>query len=165
MCTEAPKIKPDDILFNGKEEFIFEGGKNKVVATLKKLSIANLGFALAGTPILQYITSATGNPGKGIAMSGLILFFGGGTTAALTWATSTYVLSIKTIAGKESFIVETPTLMGGSAFTEVHWNQIQRPGYHPFVTFEAGGKKYYLDELGEMKSEAFPLKLEECLNR
>ena len=169
LCTEAPKPEAepakDDILFSGKDEIIFEGGKNKIVTTLKKLSIANLTFALAGTPLLQYITSATGNPGKGMAMSGLLCFFGGGTTAALTWATSTYVLSIKTIAGKSTMIIETPTLLGGSTFTEVEWEQITRPGYHMFATFEAAGKKFYLDELGEMHSEAFPVKLEEALNR
>ena len=169
--TEAPKEEEpakdpkDDILYSGKEELIFEGGKNKIVTTLKKLSIANLAFALAGTPLLQYITSATGNPGKGIAMSGLLTFFGGGTTAALTWATSTYILSIKTIAGTEKLLIETPTFMGGSQFTEVEWDQIGRPGYHLFATFEANGKKFYLDELGEMHSEVFPQKIEECLNR
>ena len=155
MAEEVKPLKDpkDDILFSGKEELIFEGGKNKIVTTLKKLSIANLAFALAGTPLLQYITSATGSPGKGIAMSGLLTFFGGGTTAALTWATSTYILSIKTIAGTEKLLIETPTLLGGSQFTEVEWDQIGRPGYHLFATFEANGKKFYLDELGEMHSE------------
>ncbi|KAL3931939.1 MAG: hypothetical protein SGPRY_000912 [Prymnesium sp.] len=169
LCTQPPDQpdaeQKDDILFSGKEEVIFEGGKNKIVGTLKKLSIANLGFALASAPLLQYITSASGSPGKGIAMSGLLIFFGGGTTAALTWATSTYVLSVKTIPGKDSLLIESPTFFGASMFTEVQWDQISRPGYHPFVTFEAAGKKFYLDELGEMRSEAFPKKLEDCLNR
>ena len=45
--------------------------------TLKKVSIANLGFALASAPLLQYITSATGQGGKGTVMSALIVGFGG----------------------------------------------------------------------------------------
>ena len=53
----------------------YEGAKNKIVSTLKMASIANLGFAVASAPILQYITAASGNSGKGIAMSGLLLFF------------------------------------------------------------------------------------------
>ena len=51
---------------------VYEGAKNKIVTTLKMASIANLGFALSSVPILQYITQATGNPGKGAAMSSLV---------------------------------------------------------------------------------------------
>lgn len=51
---------------------VYEGAKNKVVQTLKKVSVANLGFAVLSTPLLQYITAATGNPGKGVAMSALV---------------------------------------------------------------------------------------------
>ena len=43
---------------------VYEGAKNKVVTTIKKVSIANLGFAVLSTPLLQYITAATGNPGR-----------------------------------------------------------------------------------------------------
>ena len=57
---------------------LYEGAKNKIVKSLKTVSIANLGFAVASAPLLQYITAASGNSGKGVAMSGLLLFFGGG---------------------------------------------------------------------------------------
>jgi hypothetical protein len=168
---------------------MFEGAKNKIVKTLKLASIANLGFAVAsGTPalapcqrricrslalcaratvpLLQYITAASGASGKGVAMSMLLLSFGGGTTGALTWATSTYVLTITSIPGKEAMIIETPTLTGGSTTTEVAWADITRPlGYHPFATFEAKGNKYYLDELGEMHDEQFMEKLEKAINK
>ena len=49
---------------------IFEGGKT-AVTTLKKLGVANLGFAVAAAPLLQYITNA-GAPGKGVAMSAVL---------------------------------------------------------------------------------------------
>jgi len=99
-------------------------------------------------------------------MSMLLLSFGGGTTGALTWATSTYVLTITSIPGKEAMIIETPTLTGGSTTTEVAWADITRPlGYHPFATFEAKGNKYYLDELGEMHDEQFMGKLEQAINK
>ena len=144
----------------------YEGAKNKIVSTLKMASIANLGFAVASAPILQYITAASGNSGKGIAMSGLLLFFGGGTTGALTWATSTYVLKMVSVPGKDAYTITTPTLTGGSKETEVLWEDVTRPiGYHPFATFQANGRKYYLDELGEMHDEDFPAKLEEALNK
>ena len=55
-----------------KEVLVYEGAKNKIVMTLKKLSIANLGFAVMSAPVLQYITSAAGAGGKGVAMSGLV---------------------------------------------------------------------------------------------
>ena len=136
-----------------------------VVSTLKMASIANLGFAVASVPLLQYITSATGNSGKGVAMSSLLLFFGGGTTGALTWATSTYVLNIHSIPSRDVLLIETPTLTGGKATTEVAWKDITRPlGYHPFATFEAAGKKFYLDELGEVHDEGFSAKLEAAIN-
>jgi hypothetical protein len=51
---------------------LYEGAKNKIVKTIKMVSIANLGFALAACPILQYITALSGTPGKGVAMSGLV---------------------------------------------------------------------------------------------
>ena len=191
--SEAP---PSD-----KPALVYEGAKNKIVITLKTLSIANLGFAVVSAPILQYITAAHGNSGKGTAMAALVratlprplfsrareggarrrransltrrlaaraqlLFFGGGTTGALTWATSTYVLKMYSVPGKDSYTITTPTLTGGTKETEVAWEDVTRPlGYHPFSTFEAAGKMYYLDELGEMHDESFPEKLEEALNR
>ena len=56
--------------------------------------------------------------------------------------------------------------MGGTMQTEVAWAAMGRPmGYHPFATFEAAGKKFYLDELGEMHDESVPGKIEDALNR
>lgn len=99
-------------------------------------------------------------------MSALLLFFGGGTTGMLTWCTSTYVLRMMTVPGKEAYVITTPTFTGGSKDTEVLWADVTRPmGYHPFATFEAAGQKFYLDELGEMHDEGFPAKLEEALNK
>ena len=86
---------------------------------LKKVSIANLGFAVASAPILQYITSATGQGGKGSVMSALLVGFGGATTGGLAWATGTYALNIWSVPGKEALLIETPTLTGGVESTEV----------------------------------------------
>jgi hypothetical protein len=95
-----------------------------------------------------------------------LLFFGAGTTGGLTWATSTYILKMVTVPGKDAYLVTTPTLTGGTKDTEIAWKDVTRPmGYHPFSTFEAQGTKYYLDELGTMHDEAFPSKLEEALNK
>ena len=66
---DSGKKEADDKVFEGQ---VFEGAKNKVVTTIKKVSIANLGFAIASVPVLQYITAASGNPGKGVAMSALV---------------------------------------------------------------------------------------------
>ena len=71
-----------------------------------------------------------------------------------------------TVPGKDALMVTTPTFTGGTMDTEVAWADITRPiGYHPFATFEANGKKFYLDELGEMHDETFAEKLEAALNR
>ncbi len=96
-----------------------------------------------------------------------LLFFGGGTTGALTWATTTYVLKIMSIPGKDAYTITTPTLTGGEKETVVEWKDVTRPlGYHPFATFEAQGQKYYLDELGEMHDGgALVEKVEEALNK
>ena len=155
--TEAKAQEGEANVQESKEPVIvFEGAKNQVVQTLKKVSVANLGFAIASTPILHYITAQMGSPGKGTAMSALLLFFGGGTTGAVTWATSTYVLRIVTVPGKDAMLVDTPTFFGGTMSTEVAWAEITRPrSYHPFATFEAAGRKYYLDELGEMHDSGF----------
>lgn len=145
---------------------IYEGAKNKIVATIKKVSIANLGFAIASTPLLYVATNAMGSPGKGIAMSSLLLFFGGGTTGMLTWCTGTYVLRIRGAPGRDDAVtITTPTFFGGEADHDVAVGDITRPaGYHPFATFQAGGQKFYLDELGDMHDESFPAKLEAALN-
>lgn len=143
---------------------VYDGAKNKIVTTLKKLSIANLGFAVGSVPLLQYITAAQGAAGKGTAMSSLLLLFGGGTTGALTWATSTYVLQIRALSAS-TMCIDTLTLTGGTKTTEVDWADITRPqSYHPFATFEAAGRIFYLDELGDMHDETFPEKLEAALN-
>ena len=147
---------------------IFEGGKTKAVTTLKRLSVANLGFAVGAAPLLQYITNATGAPGKGVAMSAVLLIFGGGTTGGLTWATSTYVLRMLSIPGRDAIKIETPTFTGGIETTEVEWKDIELPvGYHMFQTFQCGksGKKFWLDDLGEMHDETLPARLEAQLNQ
>lgn len=139
-CSSDAAAKEDSPPANGAPALVYEGAKNKIVLSLKKVSIGNLGFAVASMPILQYITSASGSPGKGVAMSALLIFFGGGTTGMLTWATSTYVMKIMSVPGKDAVAITTPTLMGGERETEVAWADIQRPvGYHPFATFEAAG--------------------------
>ena len=138
------------------------------LTTLKRLSVANLGFAVAAAPLLQYITNATGAPGKGVAMSAVLLIFGGGTTGGLTWATSTYVLRMLSIPGRDAIKIETPTFTGGIETTEVEWKDIELPvGYHMFQTFQCGksGKKFWLDDLGEMHDETLPARLEAQLNQ
>ena len=161
LCDGAPKGYTE-------EKVIFEGGKTKAVTTLKRLSVANLGFAVAAAPLLQYITNATGAPGKGVAMSAVLLIFGGGTTGGLTWATSTYVLRMLSIPGRDAIKIETPTFTGGIETTEVEWKDIELPvGYHMFQTFQCGksGKKFWLDDLGEMHDETLPARLEAQLNQ
>jgi hypothetical protein len=154
-ADDKPVEKPSD-----KPMLLFEGAKNKLVKHLKMVSIGNFALAVTTAPVLQYAAGT-----KGMLMSGLFLTFGGGTTAALTWATTTYVLHITSIPGRDALLVETPTLFGGVRTTEVEWSAIGRPmGYHPFVTFEAAGTKYYLDELGTMHDESFPEKLESRIN-
>ena len=145
---------------------MYEGAKNKIVGTIKKVSIANLGFAVVSSPLLYVATNAMGSPGKGIAMSSLLLFFGGGTTGMLTWCTGTYVLRIRSVPGRDGAVtITTPTLFGGERDAVVALADIGRPsGYHPFATFEASGQKFYLDELGEMHDESFPEALEAALN-
>lgn len=163
-CSSTPDVSAAPAE-EEKPKVLYEGAKNKLVATLKKVSIANLGFAVTSAPVLQYITSMSGQSGKGVAMSALLIFFGGGTTGMLTWATTTYVLQIRSIPGKEAILIDTPTITGGTATTEVAWGDITRPlGYHPFATFEAQGSKYYLDELGDMYDDTFQEKLTTAIN-
>ena len=70
------------------------------------------------------------------------------------------------VPGKDSYIITTPTITGGTQDTEIAWADVTRPmSYHPFATFEANGSKFYLDELGEMHDESFPEKVEEALNK
>lgn len=118
---------------------------------MKMVSIANLSFAVASSPLIYAATLAGGAPGKGLAMSALLLTFGGGTTAALTWATRTYVKRIESVPASDTLHVITPTFFGGDLLSEVPLNAIGRvESYHPFATFAAGGKAFYLDEVGEM---------------
>ena len=98
----------------------------------------------------------------------LLLIFGGGTTGGLTWATSTYVLRMLSIPGRDAIKIETPTFTGGVETTEVEWKDIELPvGYHMFQTFQCGksGKKFWLDDLGEMHDETLPARLEAQLNQ
>jgi hypothetical protein len=143
---------------------LFEGGKARIIKTLKMASLANLGFAAASAPVLHYITSQTGHGGTGVAMAGLLLFFGGGTTAALTWATGTYVLRVHSMPGKEAVRVVTPTLLGGERETEVAWADVVPPQrYHPFSTFQAGDRIFYFDDVGTVHDEALLSRLEAAL--
>ena len=57
---------------------------------------------------------------------------------------------------------------GGIDTTEVEWKDIELPvGYHMFQTFQCGksGKKFWLDDLGEMHDETLPARLEAQLNQ
>ena len=166
LCSAPPKDGAAPAA-EAETKVLFIGSKNRMVSTLKKLSIANLGFAGASAPLLYYITSATGGGGKGIAMSAILLTFGGATTAGLHWVCGTYIKTLSGKAGAATFTVETPTLLGGSKTTELAWDSIGRPGsWHPFVTFEAGGSLYYLDvEDGDIYDDGLIDKVEEMLNK
>lgn len=143
---------------------LFEGPKAKLVRTMKMVSIANLGFAVASTPILYAVTLASGAPGKGIAMSALLLLFGGGTTGALTWATRTYVKSIHSVPGSTQFAIVTPTFFGADLLSQVPLAAVGRVDtYHPFATFSADGRIFYLDELGQLDASLQNV-LEKALN-
>jgi len=144
---------------------LFTGGKNQMVKYLKKASILNLGFAISAAPLLHYITSASGSGGKGIAMSAILVSFGGITTAGLNWVCGTYILSMTAMPGGK-VAIETTTLFGGSKTCEVSWHEISRPAsWHPFSTFEAGGSMFYLDvDDGEIHDETLVAKIESKLN-
>ena len=143
---------------------LFEGPKGSLVTTMKRVSIANLTFALVSSPIICAATQAGGAPGKGIAMSALLLAFGGGTTGALTWATRTYVKSIHSVPDSTAIAIVTPTFFGGNLLTEVPWEAVGRVDtYHPFATFSAAGRIYYLDEVGTLEA-SLQERLEAALN-
>ena len=142
---------------------LFEGPKGKLVTTMKRVSIANLSFAVISAPVLYFVTSLADAPAKGIAMSVLLLTFGGFTTAALTYATKTYVKTIWSVPGSTSMTVITPTFFGNELETIVDWKAVRAcETYHPFATFEANGRTYYLDEVGEPSPE-FQDKLQQAL--
>ena len=89
----------------------------------------------------------------------------GGTTAALTFATKTYVKTIRAAPGGSSFTVTTPTFFGGELEAEIDWKDVQPlDSYHPFATFEVSGRLYYLDEAGEPAHE-FKEALQAALGR
>jgi len=136
-----------------------------MVTTMKRVSIGNLTFAITATPLLLYATQIGGAPGSGIAMSALLLAFGGGTTAGLTFITKTYVKRILTIPGQSAAMaVVTPTFFGGDRSTQVEWDAIQvADSMHPFATFEADGRIYYLDEMG-LPHDDFAEKIEAAVN-
>ena len=151
-----------------------------MVTTMKRVSIGNLSFAITATPLLLYATQVGGAPGSGIAMSAVLLAFGGGTTAGLTYITKvrvdtprhmrsahsaccwphahcslcmllaqTYIKRIMSIPDQDAMNVVTPTFFGGDRSTEVKWSDVQvADSMHPFATFVADGRIYYLDELG-----------------
>ena len=76
-----------DVSSSGKPSLLFEGTKASMVTTMKRVSIGNLSFAVTASPLLLYATQIAGAPGSGVAMSCLLLAFGGGTTAGLTYIT------------------------------------------------------------------------------
>jgi len=158
LTTGAPEPKAaadEEKVPDTEPHLLFEGPKASLVRTMKLVSVSNLGFAIVSSPILYYATSAAGAPGKGIAMSALLLTFGGGTTAALTFATKTYVKTMTSHPSSDMLTIVTPTFFGGERVTDIEWSAVQRcSSYHPFATFEADGKIYYLDEGGELDEDA-----------
>lgn len=142
---------------------LFDGPKWSVVRTMKKISVANLSFACISSPIIILSTQMAGAPSTGIAMSALLLFFGGGTTAGLMWATKTYVKVVHAVVGRDAMRIITPTFFGGELVTEVAFEDVKPiESAHPFGTFEAGGRLFYLDEVGEIEP-AFKARMEEKL--
>tara|TARA_B110001452_G_scaffold36871_1_gene28192 strand:+ start:61 stop:729 length:669 start_codon:yes stop_codon:yes gene_type:complete len=142
---------------------LFEGPKHQWVRTMKKISIANLTFACASSPIIIMTTDMAGAPGTGIAMSALIMAFGGGTTAGLMWATKTYVKAVHAVVGRDAARLVTPTFFGNELVTEVAFESVTPiTKAHPFATFEADGRLFYLDEVGEIDPE-FKARLQELL--
>ena len=81
----------------------------------------------------------------------------------LMWATKTYVKSVHSIPGRDALRVVTPTFFGGDRVTEVSWDEVKPiESAHPFATFEANGRLFYLDEVGEIEP-GFKARMEEAL--
>ena len=168
LCTAAapegessaatPDEPPDE-----QPRLLFEGPKSQTVKTMKMVSVGNLSFACISSPLIVISTQIGGAPATGIAMSALLLTFGGGTTGGLMWATKTYVKHIHTIPGRDVLRVVTPTFFGGDRVTDVPWEAVKPiESAHPFATFEADGRLFYLDEVGEFEP-AFKARMEEAL--
>ena len=167
LCTAAapegerstvPDEPPDE-----EPRLLFEGPKSQTVRTMKMVSVGNLSFACISSPLIVISTQIGGAPATGIAMSALLLTFGGGTTGGLMWATKTYVKHIHSIPGRDFLRVVTPTFFGGDRVTEVPWAAVKPiESAHPFATFEADGRLFYLDEVGEFEP-AFKARMEEAL--
>ena len=61
----------------------------------------------------------------------------------------TYVKRIMSVPDQEAMTIVTPTFFGGDCSTQVEWSAVQvADSMHPFATFVAEGRIYYLDELG-----------------
>lgn len=167
LCTaaapEGESSAVRDELPDEEPRLLFEGPKSQTVRTMKMVSVGNLSFACISSPLIVISTQIGGAPATGIAMSSLLLAFGGGTTGGLMWATKTYVKHIHTIPGRDFLRVVTPTFFGGDRITEVPWEAVKPiESAHPFATFEADGRLFYLDEVGEFEP-AFKARMEEAL--
>ena len=169
LCTaaapegESSAGTPDELPDEAPPRLLFEGPKSQTVRTMKMVSVGNLSFACISSPLIVISTQIGGAPATGIAMSALLLTFGGGTTGGLMWATKTYVKHIHTIPGRDVLRVVTPTFFGGDRVTEVPWEAVKPiESAHPFATFEADGRLFYLDEVGEFEP-AFKARMEEAL--
>lgn len=167
LCTAAaPEGESSAVRDEPPDEeprLLFEGPKSQTVRTMKMVSVGNLSFACISSPLIVISTQIGGAPATGIAMSALLLAFGGGTTGGLMWATKTYVKHIHTIPGRDFLRVVTPTFFGGDRITEVPWEAVKPiESAHPFATFEADGRLFYLDEVGEFEP-AFKARMEEAL--
>lgn len=76
----------------------------------------------------------------------------------------TYVKRIMSVTGQDAMTVVTPTFFGGDRSTQVEWSAVQvADSMHPFATFVAEGRIYYLDELG-MPHGDFAEKIEAACN-
>ena len=82
LSTSAPPPEEAPPVTAASEDepaaLVFEGPKAGLVRTMKMVSVGNLSFAIVAAPLLYLVTDASGSPGKGIAMSALLLTFGGG---------------------------------------------------------------------------------------
>ena len=163
LCTAAAPEGESSAGTPDEPRLLFEGPKSQTVRTMKMVSVGNLSFACISSPLIVISTQIGGAPATGIAMSALLLTFGGGTTGGLMWATKTYVKHIHTIPGRDVLRVVTPTFFGGDRITEVPWEAVKPiESAHPFATFEADGRLFYLDEVGEFEP-AFKARMEEAL--
>ena len=126
---------------------VYEGAYSPALRSVKLLSLGTCVLSLTLGPVITFFTLPGVNIVAKGALASLMMLMSSGTTMGLHWFTSPYVHKLTWQKEADEVEVQLLTWMATSVTTRFKLTDVKHAEtQRPLVTFEAGGRYYYVDK-------------------